>query len=98
MAGKVEGDQGTLQCKRHGVIRVGVLRAPVQQRQLGTVVTPAQSAQLAKSVDGDEEAPYRGHRDLEPPFVEVLCEKRELVVGRVGHVWHRRRCLLEMKE
>ena len=42
--------------ERHGVVGVGVLRATVEQYEFGLSVAPAQSAQLTKSVDGDEEA------------------------------------------
>jgi len=73
------------------VVGVGVLRAAVQQRQLGFAVAPTQSAELAKSVDGDEEASHVRHSRLNIPFAHVLVKVSELVVGEICHKWNRRR-------
>jgi len=58
----------------HGVEGVGVLRPPVNQDELGLVDSPAQAAELTKTVDRDEKPLHRWHLDVEAPLVNVLVK------------------------
>jgi hypothetical protein len=62
----------------------------VEEHELGLTLAPAQAAQLAQPVDGEEEPRDRGDLDLEAELLDVLPEERELVVVERVHVAHRR--------
>ena len=97
MARQVEGDEWALQCEGHRVEGVGVLCATVNEYEFGLTLTPAQSTQLTKSVDGDEEALNARNLNVEVPFVDVLVKKRKFIIGIFGHAPERRRSLLEIE-
>lgn len=64
---------------------MSVLGAAVNEDQFGRPLAPAQSTQLAQSVNRDEEALDVGLRDREAPLVHVFAKEPELVVVHVRH-------------
>jgi hypothetical protein len=75
VSGKIEGDERSLQSESNGVEGVRVLRTAMNQDELGLPDTPAQAAELTKTVDRDEESLDRGDRDVEVPLLDVLVKK-----------------------
>ena len=86
MAREVDGDERSIEGQGHGVPRVGVLRTPVEQDQLGLTDAPHERAE-PPGLDLDALAPHdrwTGEREVE--LGGILVEQGELVVGRrVGH-------------
>ena len=54
MAGQVDGDERTVERQRDGVPGVGVLRAAVDQHELGRRLAPHQGADPSRRPDVDE--------------------------------------------
>ena len=98
VTGQVQRDEWLLQREGHGVKGVSVLGSAVEEDVLGILVAPRQTADLAKSVDRDEEPTNRRHSNIEIPLAQVLVKQRELVVRSFLHTPNGRRCLIEMGE
>jgi diacylglycerol O-acyltransferase len=86
VAGKVDGDEGTVEGQRHRVPRVRVLRAPVKKDDLGIGVAPPEGADPAPGLDLDG---LTAHRWRTAPWqarlLGVLVKQRELVVVGRAH-------------
>ena len=86
VAGKVDGDERTVEREGNGVPGVGVLRAAVYEHQLGAA--PAPRERTDRSAGGLHlDAPHgRRSGPWDSEFLRVLVEERELVVRRgFGH-------------
>jgi len=81
VAGKVDRQGLPIEREQHGVPRMGVLRAAVEEHELAGCCTPAQRTQDAPVV---EHEPATGNDETRRPFDAVLgavlVEVRELVV------------------
>ena len=90
VAGQVDGDERPgAQGHGHGVPGVGVLRAAVEQHELGVALAPHQGAEGAARRDLDLLAAHRGRPVVGQPVLGgVLVEQPELVVGHQRSIAH----------
>ena len=92
VAGQVRCQQRSLEGHGHRVPGVGVLRATVQEHELGGVLSPDERTELpARRQLHRLPAHRRGAAVGEVELLGVLVEQAKLVVLDACHLWHRSR-------
>ena len=91
VAGEVHRHEWPTQREGHGVPRVGVLAASVQEYEFGRLIAPHERTQLAARRHLDRLAPHHRRLEREPPLLGVLVKEPELVVRHVPEATFPRR-------